>query len=55
MSSLSETVNTMQDTVNRTSQSLENKVDKVEGKVLSTNDFTTEEKDKLGGIPVIHK
>lgn len=50
MSSLSETVNTMQDTVSQTSQSLENKVDKVEGKGLSTNDFTTEEKDKLGGI-----
>lgn len=50
MSSLRETVNTMQDTVSQTSQSLENKVDKVEGKGLSTNDFTTEEKDKLGGI-----
>lgn len=29
---------------------LENKVDKVEGKGLSTNDFTTEEKSKLAAI-----
>lgn len=29
---------------------LNNKVDKVEGKVLSTNDYTTAEKDKLAGI-----
>ena len=29
---------------------LENKVDKVEGKGLSTNDFTTEEKNKLAAI-----
>ena len=30
---------------------LSNKVDKVDGKGLSTNDFTTEEKTKLAGIP----
>ena len=30
--------------------SLENKVDKVSGKGLSTNDYTTEEKNKLAGI-----
>lgn len=29
---------------------LGNKVDKVDGKGLSTNDFTTEEKNKLAGI-----
>lgn len=29
---------------------LDNKVDKVEGKQLSTNDYTTEEKNKLNGI-----
>lgn len=31
-------------------QALENKVDKVEGKTLSTNDFTNEYKNKLDGI-----
>jgi lysophospholipase L1-like esterase len=31
-------------------QSLEDKVDKVDGKGLSTNDYTTEEKNKLAGI-----
>lgn len=30
--------------------SIENKVDKVSGKDLSTNDYTTEEKEKLAGI-----
>ncbi|WP_406242339.1 phage tail protein [Tissierella carlieri] len=30
----------------------ENKVDKVQGKWLSTNDYTTAEKNKLAGIPV---
>ena len=29
---------------------IENKVDKVEGKGLSTNDYTTAEKEKLSGI-----
>lgn len=29
---------------------LNNKVDKVEGKSLSTNDYTTEDKNKLSGI-----
>lgn len=31
-------------------KSLEGKVDKVEGKVLSTNDYTTEDREKLAGI-----
>lgn len=31
-----------------------NKVDKVSGKGLSTNDFTTEEKNKLAGIPTVN-
>lgn len=34
------------------SSALENKVDKIEGKSLSTNDYTTSEKDKLANIPV---
>lgn len=29
---------------------MESKVDKVEGKTLSTEDYSTEEKDKLAGI-----
>ena len=33
-----------------TKEELNTKVDKVEGKVLSTNDYTTEEKNKLAGI-----
>ena len=32
---------------------LSSKVDKVNGKGLSTNDYTTEEKDKLAGIASI--
>ena len=32
-------------------EALDNKVDKVEGKGLSTNDYTNEEKSKLAGIP----
>lgn len=35
-----------------TKEELNTKVDKVEGKVLSTNDYTTEEKNKLAGIAV---
>jgi hypothetical protein len=31
-------------------QALGGKVDKVEGKQLSTEDYTTEEKDKLAGV-----
>lgn len=31
-------------------QSLSGKVDKVDGKQLSTEDFSTEEKDKLSGV-----
>ena len=33
-----------------TKNELDNKVDKVEGKILSTNDYTTTDKDKLAGI-----
>ena len=33
-----------------TKNELDNKVDKIEGKTLSTNDYTTTEKDKLKGI-----
>lgn len=36
--------------VNKIDESLEQKVDKVSGKGLSTNDFTTAEKTKLSGI-----
>lgn len=36
--------------VTATKKDLESKVDKVEGKGLSTNDYTTEEKNKLSGI-----
>lgn len=35
---------------NKSKQELSNKVDKVKGKGLSTNDYTTEEKEKLAGI-----
>lgn len=31
-------------------KTLNNKVDKIEGKRLSTNDYTTTEKNKLAGI-----
>lgn len=45
---------TLTETVNTNRSDLEtaigNKVDKVEGKQLSTNDYTTEEKTKLAGI-----
>ena len=36
-------------------QDVSNKVDKIEGKGLSTNDFTTEEKTKLAGIDMSSK
>ena len=32
---------------------ISNKVDKVSGKGLSTNDYTTAEKNKLAGLPTI--
>ena len=35
---------------NGTDDELNNKVDKIEGKGLSTNDYTTEEKNKLAGL-----
>lgn len=36
--------------LNQIKSQLNNKVDKVEGKSLSTNDYTTEDKNKLNGI-----
>lgn len=50
MSSLSQTVNTMQQTITQHAQDIGNKVDKVTGKGLSTNDYTNDEKTKLGAI-----
>lgn len=50
MASLTETVNTMQGTVSSNTQALEGKVDKVGNKQLSTEDYTTQEKEKLAGI-----
>lgn len=44
------TDNTHYPTVKLVKDSLDNKVDKVSGKGLSTNDYTTTEKDKLAGI-----
>lgn len=40
----------LNDTVSTINSSLENKVDKINGKGLSTNDYTTTEKNKLSGI-----
>ena len=34
---------------------LENKVDKISGKTLTTNDFTNTLKDKLDGLSLTHK
>ena len=36
--------------INQIKSQLNNKVDKIEGKTLSTNDYTTEDKNKLSGI-----
>ena len=43
-------VDALTTTVNNNTTAISGKVDKVEGKGLSTNDFTTEEKNKLAGI-----
>ena len=40
----------LQGSINALANAMDNKVDKVAGKGLSTNDFTTAEKDKLAGI-----
>lgn len=50
MSSLTQTVNTMQTTVSANTAALEKKVDAEEGKGLSTEDYTSEEKEKLGSV-----
>ena len=46
----SSSTNTQYPTAKAVYDALLTKVDKVEGKVLSTNDYTTAEKDKLAGI-----
>lgn len=46
----SSSTNTQYPTAKAVYDALLTKVDKVEGKVLSTNDYTTSEKDKLAGI-----
>ena len=50
MSSLSQTVNTLQQTVSTNTTNISKKVDKEEGKGLSSNDYTDAEKSKLSGI-----
>lgn len=45
-----ELVNSSSEDVNNLKKQLANKVDKVSGKQLSTNDYTTPEKQKLAGI-----
>ncbi|MBQ9026096.1 MAG: hypothetical protein IJ104_06965 [Methanobrevibacter sp.] len=48
--SLNNRVDTVEDDINDVETSLNNKVDKVTGKGLSSNDYTTAEKNKLNGI-----
>ena len=47
---LQSSVSTLESSVGTIEESLDNKVDKVSGKQLSTNDYTTTEKNKLSGI-----
>ena len=47
---LQSSVSTLESSVSTIEESLGNKVDKVSGKQLSTNDYTTTEKTKLSGI-----
>ena len=47
---LQSSVSTLENSVSTVEESLGNKVDKVSGKQLSTNDYTTTEKNKLSGI-----
>ena len=47
---LSEALKDNKDVVTVLEEAIANKVDKVEGKVLSTNDYTTEEKEKLASL-----
>ena len=44
-------INTLNNTVSDINDALGNKVDKVAGKQLSTEDYTTAEKTKLGALP----
>lgn len=50
VTSLQSNVNSLSSDVDDLTSDLNNKVDKVEGKELSTNDFTDAEKNKLAGI-----
>ena len=50
VNSLNTKVNTVDSRVNTVSEQVSNKVDKVEGKTLSTNDFTNAYKAKLDGL-----
>jgi hypothetical protein len=47
---ISENANITQEKISGLVETLANKVDKIEGKGLSTNDYTTEEKNKLRDI-----
>lgn len=47
---LQSSVSTLENSVNTIEESLDDKVNKVSGKQLSTNDYTTTEKNKLSGI-----
>jgi len=47
---ISENANISQSKINGLEEALNNKVDKIEGKTLTSNDFTDEYKDKLDGI-----
>ena len=47
---LQSSVSTLESSVGTIEESLDDKVDKVSGKGLSTNDYTTTEKNKLSGI-----
>jgi predicted transcriptional regulator YdeE len=50
VSALADAVGTLSGNLTTVSDSLSGKVDKISGKGLSTNDFTTEEKQKLAGL-----
>ena len=47
---LQQSVTTLESSITTIEEDLDNKVDKVSGKGLSTNDYTTTEKNKLSGI-----
>ena len=50
LDTLRELADALQDSDSSFNKALNNKVDKVEGKGLSTNDYTTTEKNKLAGL-----